>query len=1030
MSLLSTLLKTYFARSALDPRRLRVLATILPGATSSLCKLVSPSSSERGNKGARSDVVVLALRILQDLSASLFRDDTPATGSTSTGISNLADLQTWIVDEDDVPHATVPPSPTLSAQSLSSLTSTTSTADTSLTTPSTSAPPPQSQLVVLTPSWSSFTLHQLHPALVSLTHLRRHQHPTARRALADLSGALLQECTRAFEESWTLLTGNLLILAGDDFPAVSGSARKALSTILQQPSARVILLPSIRQHLMDALFTLPFLLRSPGQTANERILAACRLVTATATVSELESLVEGILGPLGGIEKWSGGLLDCLEFTAVGAMETEVDVGRRSELAWVAQTSTATPVDSNPTARLRLSNLLDPVTEKAFTGMLFALGAAGGEDALFSVEHFISVSSPPRLRTSMRSVAGVWCAERVLEGIISSVEASPASRKGKGRAADSVSPGKRTRKVVRALVRNLLRSEEEDADVDSEEAAVGAQTATDNRSDDMQVGAQQLEDSLMPTEYVKGLNPLTTLLDRPTSSSSRPSTSQSAPVSPEVVRTLRTVQILSLLVTSSSVLSTGFRPLLLHSLYYLLSHLSSTSHMVASAALDAISRIAYHTGYASSQNLVLENTDYVINVVSQRLTSQRLDLAAPAVLISMIHLVGSEIVPLVHDIVDEIIDALDAYHGYEVLASTLLAVLDALLKVMLDEATVAASDGLHRPAFRVKSEQPDPTKDLSTFKTWYVTRHDRAKDDIEEIRLRPPTPLEPAPQEPWGKDPDADEPDDGQEADTSAPDADGPLAPKPTRSQDICTQILGKALFFLTHSSPFLRARVLSLFQSAILVLAPAGLEAQLLPIVNRAWPYILNRVSDSESYVVLEAIRVLEVLANECGDFVAGRVRDEGWPLIKRLLERRLEDDRSSSLVLRNQRRSTSGNPLHGSSTTQYSTTHRLYASALATLTGLVKGVPITPQIRWEILVLSRPFLDNAVHDRLRQQAQDLMVALGRIDPDSVWAGLTATVAAEGRSLEEERLGWLREVGWDVRNSVELVVGQLVDSQ
>jgi len=1030
LGLLSTLLKTYFGSAALSPRRQRILATILPGATSALCKVVSPTSSDRGGKGVRSEVVILALGIIRDLLVSLFPASSNASRSgqdaASGGISDLSDLQDWIFDDDGPEHrSAAPPSPTPSTSSLASMASMASSAETSLTTPSLSTPAPQAHLVVLTPSWSTFTLRQLHPALASLAHLRQHQHPLARRALADLSGTLLARNPWAFEESWLILTGNLLVLAGDDYPAVSSRARAALEACLGQATIRVLLLPVFRQLVMDSLFTLPFLLRSPAQTANDKILASCRLVSAAASISELGSLVQGILGPLGGVEKWADSLLGCLDFATIGASETaNFNTGRRAELAWTPSShSDATlPTDCLPRF-LCLSNVSDPATERAFADMLSALGAAAGEEALFAVEHFVTLSSPGKGRGRMSSVAGLWCAETVLKGITAAGTIASATDKGKGKASPLVgAPGKRTRRAVRSIVRLLVEQDENEAEGPGDHPGTSSE-----RPEGLQVGAQNLADTLLPTEYVKGLSPLSTLLDRPTSRSGTTS-SRPAPT-PEVVRSLRTIQVLSLLVRSASILSTGFRPLLLHALYHLLSHLSSPVPAVSSAASSALAQIAFQTGYASAQNLVLDNSDYVINVVSQRLTSQRLDQAAPAVLISMIQLVGAEIVPLVHDIVDEIFDALDAFHGYEVLASTLLAVLDALLQVMAEEAAAAApGSNPHRTAHRIKTERPDPARDAAQLSDWFLRRHDRAKDDIEEIRLRPPAPVEPAPQEPWGADPNQEAPSAPVEAGTSLPDADGPAAPKPTRSQEICSQILAKALFFLTHASPFLRARVLSLFRSAILVLATAGLEAQLLPIVNRAWPYILNRLSDKEPYVVLEGMRVLEALANECGDFVAGRVRDEGWPLIGRLLRRQIDADRKASLVLRHKPQSSAANPLHGSASSPFSTTHGLYASALATLTGVVAGVPVTPDIRWQILLLGRPFLDKAVHERLRRQARQLMLALGRIDPDAVWAGLTATLVPDDRASDEgvERMGWLREVGWDIKAEAEIVLGGL----
>jgi hypothetical protein len=1032
----------------------RLLATILPGAVSTMCKVVSPQVSARGGKGVQGDVVKEALGVLEMIVVGCF--DERVLGGLGLGRSSapgsLEELNGWVEDEktgewrasntfsndqSSSPTPSVPPSPTLSARStLSQSTSTT------LNNGSTSRPSPSSFLVNITPAWLSASASQLLPALVSIAHLRTHLNPNARLALASLASSLLQRCLASLESSAKVLLNMLLTLSVDEFPSIQSAARGSLDLLLAEDAeGRPILLPIIKDQLLTSLNALPLLLQNAHQASSRKILDIALQITAISQLPSSASLLQGLLGPLGGVEKWGIGLLDCLEFEqdVVETPHTDGGMQRIADLAWQSSgTSSSAPSSSSPTdpsaslpddpltpfPTMRLQNIPEPTTAKAFRTMLISLGEAGGVESLFAVEHFVGVAASGG-SSRARSSAAVWCAERILEGAARVVERLGSAEKGKH------GDRKRIRKVAKGLVRSLVEMDEEGEDA---EGIVHPQPES--------ASSNPLSDSLLPSEYSKGLDSLTTLLDRPVPSLS---SSSSKRASSQANKPLFTRLSLSLISTCSEILLASFRPLLLSALYYLLSHLGSPNPLVRTYASLALSHVAHNTGYASPQNLVMDNVDYVINVVSQRLTSERLSPAAPLVLISMIRLVGEPIVPLVHDIVDEIFDALDDFHGYETICSTLLAVLDTLMKVMASESTNTATSLPSKLSPSFRQEQPFPNKDLATFKHWFLHRHDAASTDLSDLLSTLP---EKTPQQPWGPRPAGPGSENLEDPSSNPPpeglrDAD-PDVPQPTRAQTVCTQILSKALFFLTHSSSFIRARVLSLFTSAISVLGSAKLEAQLLPVINQSWPYILNRLEDREPFVVLESARVLEALAEHVGEFVSGRIRDEGWPKLRRILKAQVEVDRKAMRIMGGNvagrktikgdgkgKKGRSNNPISGgtSSASTHSVPHRLYRSILSTLALIASSVPIEFGIRWEMLLLVRPFLDAGVQDELRGKARDVCVALGRSDADAVWIGLHATAGHDeergseggepGKRDQLDRLDWLREEGWDIEESV-----------
>jgi hypothetical protein len=551
------------------------------------------------------------------------------------------------------------------------------------------------------------------------------------------------------------------------------------------------------------------------------------------------------------------------------------------------------------------------------------------------------------------------------------------------------------REVANVLVA-MDEEEDEDAEWDGAEAA------------DSTAAAQEAAEGAL-IERTKGVDQLTTLLDRtPRNSSAAHETRRLHAAAQRVLLTAVSLRALS---TCAAVLGTGFRPLLLHALYLVLAHLSSPHELVRTCASAALAAIAFQAGYASPQTLVLANVDYVVNVVSQRLTYHRLSAHAPLVLIAMIRLVGAPIVPLVHDVVDEIFDALDDFHGYTALASALLAVLTTLIDAMADEpdpeavepsAAKKAEREAERAAEKRVLQPPEPRKDFALFPKWYAERGVRAQAQVEDL-------LRTVPQRPWGElgedgKPKAKEGKDEMDVDSApADDAETP----PTRTQRVAAQILEKATFYLSHGSPFLRARVLGLIARAIPVLADAGREGDLLPVIDRAWPSILARLDDAP-YVATAAAEAISALAGSAGAYVSRRIADDAWPRLLKLLKNQAAADARSALA----RRGAAG------STTEHAVSHRMYAALLSTATFIASEVAVKDAVLWDMGAAFRPLLDIRVHADLQAQARALYAALYMRDGDALWVLLRATTRKEGGVW-----AYLYDAALDITHNAEMIL-------
>ncbi|SPO27912.1 uncharacterized protein UTRI_05055 [Ustilago trichophora] len=314
--------------------------------------------------------------------------------------------------------------------------------------------------------------------------------------------------------------------------------------------------------------------------------------------------------------------------------------------------------------------------------------------------------------------------------------------------------------------------------------------------------------------------------------------------------------LFALLGSTSKLLGQSFRGLLLRGSYPLISGMSASSNtsseLVRHASASAMKDIAFNTAYADVKNCLLDHADYILGSACQRLISgldeelraiasgnstagggsraavlkskihqgemvvlplvsaQR----APFVLVEMIRVLGSEIVPMVEDAIDEILDALDRFHQHTTICDGLLAVLDSILETMAAEQAGKLPNATHKAGLISFSLNEVKRSEMDDFAAWLAARK-REQPAFD-------TPAE-------QKEASKAEKDDRED--------------KPSKSQQVASQILTKASFFLTHPSPILRSRVLGLLQHGIGTLAPQSRTAELLPIINSAWPFVMTRL-------------------------------------------------------------------------------------------------------------------------------------------------------------------------------------------
>ncbi|KAH0838044.1 armadillo-type protein [Lanmaoa asiatica] len=814
-------------------------------------------------------------------------------------------------------------------------------------------------LVTRTSSWLRASASQLHIALNTLTPLVNHPTPSALTALASMAKEILATTSLTLPQSRSLLLSWLLSLSNSSYPQVAELANSSILDLLSCVSARHSLLQTLTQIAKDSLSSLPRWIGSQADSKVEHVAgqveAICRLAQSTTPKGVgLPSLSLGLnilLGPSGGIERWGWTLLSVLEFST-----PPVTVHAPGAQLYLEDDPESAERITFP--EVPFKNVLSRSASDALARMLRALGRASGNNCLYAIEWFASTGRTSESRTA---VTALWCAGRLLEGVSGTFLDN-----GDQLSQCVITHSKRLEGFARGLARDI-------AELWAIEHIEAANPSSDLLDDD----------SFLRTEFTKGLAVIRATADIAEPHRFTPPYSNFQPL-------LHKTFCLHLLAISAGILQAHFTPLLIHVLYPILHSVISPIPHLSLTALATLTFIANATSYASPANLLFSHFDYALDAVSHRLGRRWLDVDATKVLVILVRLVGSDVVQKAGDVVEECFDRLDEYHGYDVLVEGLVEVLGEVIKVIENDEPRVQCAPKEDPLAPLKIQSLDSLLD-------WVSHRNNPPQEYDD------TDYGPAPHQAWG---DLDKGEDEGAKDKmkqeNNPDGEEPL----TSAQALAKQMVSRSIFFLTHGSPVIRARILLLLKSATPVLS----ESAILPSVHQAWPYILNRLSDTEVFVVSAAAALVESLVSHVGSFMGRRVWDDIWPKFTTILAKLEAADGQNALARR-------GRGAVGTESA-YTHSHRLYRSILKTMTAAVTGVHMRDASGWEVILIFRRFLHLGAHEELQACARELYMALRDSNEDAVWLALMAT---SGRVSND--VAFLRDAKWDINNNVTLIL-------
>ncbi|CEP18176.1 hypothetical protein [Parasitella parasitica] len=410
-------------------------------------------------------------------------------------------------------------------------------------------------------------------------------------------------------------------------------------------------------------------------------------------------------------------------------------------------------------------------------------------------------------------------------------------------------------------------------------------------------------------------------------------------------------------------------------LYPLLAHLGSSNVYIHTYALITLDAIAVVCGLDGAKELVIRNIDYIINSISQHISVLTDNARVPLVLKALIHVGGYTSINYLDDTVQEIYFALERYSLDDWLCTQLCSVLfeivQTLEKNILPSTVTDAVRAFNEPNVpepgAVSSEilsfiqgdngsVDEEFKSMEEIGKYFLDRQEKGLHEdltLDQIMEQGNLPMDPPKHN-------------GETGEEEGDDKPIPL----THGQQMAKEVMDKVSHFLTASSPKLRSQILSLLTCGVSILSDHPTEMNQL--VHAIWQSIVNRFSDPENYVVLQAATLVEKISQVSTDFLSTKFAADLWPKFKLLLQRgvfaAISDPLSTGYSI-------------------YSVYHRTQLCLLNTLSRITYHVPMKQELIKDILETVRYYYKNErVDQQLDRACQGLFAGLSTQQSDTVW--------------------------------------------
>ncbi|XP_037627885.1 TELO2-interacting protein 1 homolog isoform X2 [Sebastes umbrosus] len=782
------------------------------------------------------------------------------------------------------------------------------------------------QLIVhRTPDWAKSTAGKLSVLLKKIISCTSaHQHWRVRLEMVELDDHLLARCSQSLGECVGPLLEALVGAVNDEEPRVQKRCEVVLREVSQRnqscsSSSAQTFTDVLSENLHSLATSLPRLMRTSD---DQKKLFVLNVFLGYLKV--LGPLVSVVLNSAAHLERISKALMQVLELDVM-------DVRIVEERSYAATMETSSGSRDSYTAHIQRKHFLYFTDEKIFSVLMEICRTLGYYGNIYLLtDHFLDLyqqSSAYRKQAAMvlnelvRGAAGIAVATEG-QGLKSQVRGNSATQEDLKVAVVSV-----MEEYTSLSNWHLITvSEETDGDRQDQQLLSPSRLLSISNSDVGNIKANSLQVI--------------------SSSFGTPSSTSSTSAIHQLNSNIWQLCIqLEGIACFAQALGRDFRPILMTSLYPVLEKAGEETLLVSQAALGSMWDISKACGYPSLKELINENSDYLLNDISLNLQRLSQHPQAPRVLTVMLSHSDCSLLPLVGDIVQDVLTALDL--SYDHTAALFCSVLHALMKALA--RWFPSSCG--RTSESARPKQTSPQKEEAFNIRQFLLDHRKQQELAEGIGIEEDDDTEdlvPPPME--------------DVEDIGGPDVKAELPSHLSITKDV----MERCIHLLSDPSLRLRLKVLDVLELCVCVLSEK--ENELLPMAHRCWPALLQRLTADDPLAVLRAFRVLCTLGETCGDFLRRRVSKEVLPKL------------SSSLV-RQAPISAKAGPVY-----THTLAYKLQLAVLEGLGSLCQRLDLGEADLDAVCEACLPYLSCRQPIRLQDAGISVFQHLIQVDPDTFW--------------------------------------------
>lgn len=351
---------------------------------------------------------------------------------------------------------------------------------------------------------------------------------------------------------------------------------------------------------------------------------------------------------------------------------------------------------------------------------------------------------------------------------------------------------------------------------------------------------------------------------------------------------------LDTIAAASLFLKNDFEPELIDYLYPVIESLSSPSGMIVTHAQNATIQVARNVyNDTSIENLIIKNSDYLLDSLNLKLVNIAVTPDTIKVLIVLIKIAGVELIEKLGDVINSSFVLLDMYHGYTALCNGFFAAFSEILNSVYQ--TYVASHNFEENVFDKHEEEI-----RSRAKPWGISSKEQMFDLLDNSKKDLPDLFKHKPDNGDCKlanealfrdedEVDSDDEDQGFEGSTQVEDDAEKTGDDmfkyqshiPRNLYQLVQRICSYCVRFLQYPSFSLKIQIYSMLHKIIQILAVELRE--LYPILYDLWLYTLTAAAESlDIRINIHALRTIHSMLKYGGTFLNKNFQ-ELWSALQR---------------------------------------------------------------------------------------------------------------------------------------------------